>query len=330
MTLKILVFAEVRNGKLKATAGELLTQARSLLGQPDKASDNLHAIVFSQDPQHVTSLLSYGAGQVWAVSASADYQSESYAHTLTALMGQEGYTLIMGPASPTGRDFFPRLAAKHKSALLTDVVDVHIEKNTTVVATRPLYAGKCLAQCVSNTPVTFVTLRPNVVAAVAIQSPATAAAKSWPFAQAQQYQVKIKELKKGKSERPDLTEANIIISGGRAMANADNFKILFEAADVVGATVGASRAAVDQGYAPHEMQVGQTGKTVNPSLYIACGISGAIQHLAGMRTSKIIVAINTDIDAPIFQKADYGIVADLFQAVPILKQEFAKLKGQDH
>ncbi|MBP9674305.1 MAG: electron transfer flavoprotein subunit alpha/FixB family protein [Bacteriovoracaceae bacterium] len=133
------------------------------------------------------------------------------------------------------------------------------------------------------------------------------------------------QIVKGQSEKLDLTEANIIVSGGRSMKNKENFKILFELAEVIGATVGASRAAVDSGYAEHSMQVGQTGKTVSPSLYIACGISGAIQHLAGMRTSKIIVCINNDPEAPLFSKADYGIVGDLFTIVPLLTEEFKRL-----
>ena len=209
--------------------------------------------------------------------------------------------------------------------MLTDVVSVKNDSGK-IVARRPIYAGKCIAEVCSQTALTFVTVRPNVIPSEIFNSSASAATEKFtPNFNASAFKSKIADVRKGKSEKPDLTEASLIISGGRAMGNADNFKILHDLADIVGATVGASRAAVDSGYAPHDMQVGQTGKTVNPNLYMAFGISGSIQHLAGMRTSKVIVAINTDPDAPIFQKADYGIVADLFQAVPLFKDELKKI-----
>jgi len=318
--MKILVYAEVRGGKLKSTAGELLTAANGFAGH------DVHAVLLGKGARdHAQTLAQYGAQKVFVVENPGTdlYQGEPHVATLAALAKSGGYSLIMGPASPTGRDFFPRLAARLKAGMLTDVVQVGLD-GASVVATRPMYAGKCLVELVSKASVTCVTVRPNTIQGLIKDKGAQCVPEVFdpgvlnsPLA--------IKEVRVGKSEKPDLTEAIVIISGGRAMAHADNFKLLHSCADVVGATVGASRAAVDSGYAPHDMQVGQTGKTVNPSLYIACGISGSIQHLAGMRTSKIIVAINTDADAPIFQKADYGIVADLFAAVPLMELEFKKL-----
>lgn len=320
--MKILVYAEVRNQKLKGTAGELLTLARSL------SATETHAVLFGEGARaHADTLAKFGASKVFVVEAAETkvYQGEPHIQALDALVKQNGYSLVLGPASPTGRDFFPRLALRNKGGLLTDVIKVSNEGGK-IVATRPMYAGKCLAEVESKSAITFVTLRPNVMASSQTDTNAKATVEDFkPSFDVSKIKAKIVEVRQGKSEKPDLTEASVIISGGRALGNADNFKILNSCAEVVGATVGASRAAVDSGYAPHDMQVGQTGKTVNPNLYIACGISGSIQHLAGMRTSKVIVAINTDAAAPIFQKADYGIVADLFQAVPVLEKEFKKL-----
>jgi electron transfer flavoprotein alpha subunit len=320
--MKVLVYCEVRNGKLKSTAGELLTVAKKLAG------DNVHAIALGESAAtHSNTIASFGAQKVFFVDdpLTNTYQNEPHIQAISELIEKEKYTLILGPASPTGKDFFPRLAARHNSALLTDCVDI-LKESEKIVGTRPQYAGKCLAKTTSESSVTFATVRPNVIPAIVVNQNASAnAEKISPKFNTSKMKSKILEVRKGKSEKPDLTEASVIISGGRAMGNSDNFKILHEMSEVVHATVGASRAAVDNGMASHEMQVGQTGKTVNPNLYIACGISGSIQHLAGMRTSKVIVAINTDPDAPIFQKADYGIVADLFQAVPIMTKEFKAL-----
>jgi electron transfer flavoprotein alpha subunit len=323
--MKILVYAEVRNGKLKSSAGELLTEARRLTAGK---TENIHAVLLGEGcAPHAKTLATFGAGRIFVVDTpeTNTYQCEPHIQTLSQLISANGYNLIIGPASPTGRDFFPRLSIRHSSALLTDVISLRTEGEA-VIARRPMYAGKCIAEVCSQTPMTFVTIRPNVIPSEIFSASAEAVVEQFnPRFESSAFKAKITEVRKGKSEKPDLTEASLIISGGRAMGNADNFKILHDLADVIGATVGASRAAVDSGYAPHDMQVGQTGKTVNPNLYMAFGISGSIQHLAGMRTSKVIVAINTDPDAPIFQKADYGIVADLFQAVPIFKDELKKI-----
>ena len=220
----------------------------------------------------------------------------------------------------------PRLATKFDAGMASDCVNFLFEGDQ-FHGTRPLFAGKCLAKVTLQGPKPhFVTVRPN---ALGMPESTTAAAGEAAEASVDAGAIRatIKEIIASASEKVDLTEANIIVSGGRAMKNPENFAILDAMADVIGATVGASRAAVDSGYASPDMQVGQTGKTVSPSLYIACGISGAIQHLAGMRTSKVIVAINTDPDAPIFTKADYGIVGDLYKIVPIMTEEFKKILG---
>ena len=325
MSHKVLVFAEVRNGKLKSTSGETLAEARKMMGGK---TENIHAVLLGEGcEQHAKTLATFGASKVYVVDApeTNTYQGEPTIQALDQIIKKNSYTIVIGPGSPTGKDFFPRLAIRNNGAMLTDVVGFQLDGET-VVADIPMYLGKCSKQAVSNAATTFITLRPNVRPSEIVDANAQPSVEKFSCSfNASKITAKVVEVRKGSSERPDLTEASIIVSGGRAIANKDNFKILFECADVVHGSVGASRAAVDSGYAPYDMQVGQTGKTVNPNLYVACGISGSIQHLSGMRTSKCIVAINTDADAPIFQKADYGIVADLFQAVPILTREFKKM-----
>lgn len=322
--MKVLVFVEQRDGKIKSSALEALTVGARLAGSPADAA----AVVVGSDAGALAAQLAgYGIDKIYTVSGAdfALYNALAYAAAVDAAIKDFSAQVVVGVASPMGRDFFPRLAARHDAALLTDVISVEW-KDGALHGTKPMYAGKCRAHLASqNSNIHFVTIRPNVMPAQ--KTGAGAATASALQVSGVSSQSKTTEIRKGKSEKADLTEAALIISGGRAMGNADNFKILHECADVIGATVGASRAAVDSGYATHDMQVGQTGKTVNPNLYIACGISGSIQHMAGMRTSKVVVAVNTDKDAPIFTIANYGIVGDLFQVVPVLTKKLKDLVG---
>jgi electron transfer flavoprotein alpha subunit len=311
---KVLVLGEHKDGKLKLTASELCNAAA-------KDGAEIIGVVFGDAPEGPAKELgTLGAKKVFAVKTSGPFQPDVVAATTAKLVAQEKVDVILGAASSSGKDVFPRIAGRLNVGLATDCIAVTPSKKS---GRRPVYAGKAFLDfTVTSTPAMF-TVRPNVLEP---GKPGGGNAEVVPFAAVtDSIRAQTKEVVAGKSNKPDLTEAKTIVSGGRAMKNADNFKILHELADVIGATVGASRAAVDSGYASHDMQVGQTGKVVNPNLYIACGISGAIQHLAGMKTSKVIVAINKDPEAPIFQKADYGIVGDLFEVVPKLTEEFKKL-----
>jgi electron transfer flavoprotein alpha subunit len=317
----VLVFTETNDGKVKPVTLEILGK---LTGQKAEV-----AVIGDLAADQVKLLASYGAQKVHKLKgANLDkYSPEGYSNALQGFIKSHSFDYVLAGATSTGKDLMPRLAASFQAGCASDCTNFAFDGGT-FAGTRPLFAGKCLAKVELTGPKPhFATVRPN-----ALGLPATPVAGAGEAADvaadAGAIRAAIKEIIKAASTKVDLTEANIIISGGRAMKNSDNFKILNEMADVIGATVGASRAAVDSGFAAHSMQVGQTGKTVAPSLYIACGISGAIQHLAGMRTSKVIVAINTDPDAPIFTKADYGIVGDLFTIVPIMTEEFKKLLGK--
>lgn len=318
--MKVLVFIEQRGGKIKSSSYEALATGCNLAG------GGVTAVLLGKDVSALTTQLEgYGVNETIVIDNAALelYNPFAYTFALQQAVTACSPQLVLGIASPLGRDVFARLAARLDRGLITDAVQVEV-RGEEIQALKPMYAGKCLAEMkLKKADLALLTLRPNVF---------PPAEKKDAAMQINNLEVAIpdsplitKEIRKGLSEKPDLTEAPIIISGGRAMARAENFKILHECADVISATVGASRAAVDSGYAPHDMQVGQTGKTVNPGLYIACGISGSVQHMAGMRTSKVIVAINTDAEAPIFSIATYGIIGDLFEVVPQLTTKFKEL-----
>ena len=315
----VLVFTETNNGKVKPVTLEILGK---LNGQTAEV-----AVIGDLADDQVKVLAEYGAGKVHKLKGNNldKYSPEGYSNALHGFISSGSYDYVLAGATALAKDMLPRLATKFDAGLASDCTNFVFDGDT-FNGTRPLFAGKCLAKVELSGPKPhFATIRPNALGMP--ESPTAGAGEAADASvEAGEIRAAIKEIIASASEKVDLTEANIIISGGRAMKNSENFAILKECADVIGATVGASRAAVDSGYASPDMQVGQTGKTVSPSLYIACGISGAIQHLAGMRTSKVIVAINTDPDAPIFTKADYGIVGDLFKIVPILTEEFKKIQ----
>ena len=318
---KILVFTETHGQDVKSVTLEILGK---LSGHEVDV-----AAIGELSETAVKEAAAAGAANVHILKGDklGEYSPEGYSHALKSFIDGKGYDYIFAGATSLGKDLLPRLAGLFDAGMASEVTNFTFDGDT-FNGTRPMFAGKCLAKVnITGPKPHFVTVRPNALGTP--ENPTAGAGnKNEVSADAGEIRAAIKEIIKGASEKLDLTEANIIVSGGRAMKNAENFAILEKMADVIGATVGASRAAVDSGYAPHSMQVGQTGKTVSPSLYIACGISGAIQHLAGMRTSKVIVAINTDPDAPIFTKADYGIVGDLFQIVPIMTEEFKNLLGK--
>ncbi len=311
---KIGVLIETEANEIKKTNFGVMTAARGGIG------NELNALIMNADPEAFREPLEvYGTQKIVNISIpdggagpSPDLQARAIAQTIKHLELEA----LLGLSSATGRDLLARVAANLSAPLVLDCVDVNIGEGT---VTKSHFSGKTFATIkLVGTPGIY-GIRPNAIQ----DEPAACQAEVETF-QADvedDGRMVVKELKEGGSRGVELTEAEIIISGGRPMASEENFKILHECADLMGAAVGASRAAVDSGFAPHAMQVGQTGKTVSPKLYIACGISGSIQHFAGMKTSKVIVAINKDLDAPIFQKCDYGIVGDLFEIVPLLTQE---------
>ncbi len=325
--MNILAFAEQREGKFKKCAFEVVQAARKAA---DALGGTMTAVVIGKNVASIAAELGpYGAARVIAVEDDrlAYYSTTAYSKAFAEIAAKESAGVIFLPASQMGKDLAPRISARLDAALAADCTAIRAEGGD-LIATRPVYAGKALVDMKITTAVKMFSLRPNVFTAAADAAAAAPAVETaTPALTEGDFAAKVTSVKVS-AGRPDVTEAGIIVSGGRGMKGPEHFKLVEDLADVLGAAVGASRAVVDAGWRPHDEQVGQTGKTVSPSLYIACGISGAVQHLAGMSSSKYIVAINKDKDAPIFQITDYGIVGDVFEILPALTAELTKTLGK--
>ncbi|MBI3077738.1 MAG: electron transfer flavoprotein subunit alpha/FixB family protein [Deltaproteobacteria bacterium] len=321
----IWVIAEHRDGRAKKVTLELLGLGRQLAGA---LSEELAVLVLAADGRGVAEALSGSADRVLVVQdpALATYCTEGYTQAVAELVQARSPSLLLIGATSQGKDLAPRLATRLKAGLVPDCIKIELLDGR-LVMTRPVFAGKAFVKVASRTTPQMASVRPNVM------PPAEPAARPGtveiltPQAPLG-VRTKTLEVVASGGETLELTEADIIVSGGRGLKGPEHFSLVETLAQAMGAAVGASRAVVDAGWMPHPFQVGQTGKTVSPTLYVACGISGAIQHLAGMSSSKFIVAINKDPEAPIFKIADYGIVGDVFEVLPLLTEEVKRLKAE--
>ena len=314
--MSVLLLAEHDNQSLGPATRCAVTAARAM-------GDPVHVLVAGSGCRAVAEAAAAVEGVAEVLLADAPHLEHPLAEDLESLVAglAEGYSHLVAPADTFGKNVMPRVAAVLDVAQVSDIVGVESPDTFR----RPIYAGNAIATVKSADAVKVVTVRPTGFD----PAPEQGGSASIREVDAGQHRglSEFVEESLSESERPELTAAEVVISGGRGLASGENFHLLEDIADLLGAAIGASRAAVDAGYVPNDYQVGQTGKIVAPRLYIAVGISGAIQHLAGMKDSKVIVAINKDEEAPIFQVADYGLVADLFQALPELKEELRKALG---
>jgi len=319
----VLLVAEQFRGSLRKVTLNALTLARQAAQQ---AGSELHILVLGHQIGDVAqSLTAYGAAKVHSADDAGleNYTTEAYTQVIAQVAGAIGANMIIGAATVQGKDLFPRVAGRLGAGMASDIVE--LEGDGTFK--RPVWAGALLARVRVETDVKVVTVRSTAFDAAAASGDASSVESVAVSLTDAAGKLRFISLEETQSERPDLTEAGTVVSGGRAMKDADGVKLIESLADAFGAAMGASRAACDAGLVPNDLQVGQTGKVVAPDLYFAIGISGAIQHLAGMKGSKVIVAINKDEEAPIFQLADYGLVDDLFKVVPELRDKVAAIKA---
>jgi electron transfer flavoprotein alpha subunit len=312
---EILVLAEHAGETVKKVTGEMLTAARAY-GEPV-------AVWVGPGAEGGRSRLAeFGAVKVYVAASSEfdDYVVAPRAELLASLIEQHAPAAVLVAGSPEGRETAARVAIKTGSGVLTDVTGL----GDALTAEQSIFGGGITVQSKVRSGTPLIVVRPNAIAAVPADGAAELVSVDFTISDAAKGAKVTGRVEQERGERPELTEAAIVVSGGRGVGNAENFALIERLADALGAAVGASRAATDAGWYPHKFQVGQTGKTVSPQLYIACGISGAIQHRAGMQTAKTIMVINKDPEAPIFELADFGVVGDLFKVVPQLIEDIEK------
>ena len=326
MAQGVWTIAELRNGEFRKITYEMISEGKRLA---DALGQELTVLLLGSNVKDkAADLGQYGADKVLVADDAKlePYTTDAYVAVISELVKADEPAVLLVGGSVQGKDLAARVAASLDVGMAQDCTELSIDGGN-LVAIRPIYAGKLYAKVTyENSFPQMATARPNVMAINEPDSSKSAEVADASFTlDDNMLKTRVVNVDMDTSGKVDLTEADKIVSGGRGMKGGDEFKILEDLADVIGASVGASRSAVDAGWRDHTDQVGQTGKVVSPTLYIACGISGAIQHLAGMSTSNVIVAINKDEDAPIFQKADYGVVADLFDVVPALTDALKKI-----
>ena len=321
MANKILVYIEQRNGLVKKSSFEAAKAASEIA---TRLSAPVEGVTVGNEIEELTSVGGFGVEKITHFKNPdlSNYSTSAYTELISKFASENDFDILLFVNTSLGKDLAPHIAVKLGAGIAMDCIALDYTGND-IKATRPIFAGKALQELKITAPKKVFVLRPNVF------NPGVSSGKRAEVTvvetAAPDLSTRVAELKKSE-DKLDVAEADIIVSGGRGLKGPEHFHLVEELSEVLGAAVGASRAAVDAGWRPHGEQVGQTGKTVSPNLYIALGISGAIQHLAGMRSSKYIVAINKDKDAPIFQSADYGIVGDLFEIIPVLISELKKIK----
>ena len=322
----VLVIAGHRDGDLKKVTFEMLGEGTRIADKMELGGVVEAALLGSRVGGVADALAHYGAARVYLADdpSLGRYSSEGYTTVLAQLIQKTEPAVVVLGATPQGQDLAARVAARLGLGLASDCTAFEVATDGRLIITRPIYGGRAIATVIEKTTPQIATVRPNVMMPLEPDTSRTAPVERL-VVETGDIRAKVTDLiQESGRQQVRLAEAEIIVSGGRGLKGPENFYLLEQLADVLGAAVGASRAAVDAGWIDHSHQVGQTGKTVTPNLYIACGISGAVQHLAGMKTARYIVAINKDPEAPIFRVADYGIVGDLFEVVPVLTEEFTK------